>query len=91
MKAIADGRKWMNAYVAKKDKTLGEVAQGLRRLVHKTRTGTKESVNPRSEQVERGKDGNGHVLVNGPAVRRGGIRGQKCFCQSRVGRQIHWG
>lgn len=46
MKAIADGRKWIDAYVAKKDKTLGEVAKGLRRLVHKTIANTKESVNP---------------------------------------------
>jgi hypothetical protein len=46
MKAIAEGRKWIDAYVATKDKTLGEVAQGLRRLVQKTIAGTKESVNP---------------------------------------------
>jgi len=46
MKAIADGRKWIDAYVKRKDATLGEVAQGLRRLMKKTVPGTKESVNP---------------------------------------------
>jgi hypothetical protein len=46
MKAIADGRKWIDEYVAKKDANLGAVAQGLRRLVKKTVTDAKETVNP---------------------------------------------
>ena len=46
MKAIGDGRKWIDAYVEEKDTALGEVAQGLRRLVKKTVAGTRESVNP---------------------------------------------
>jgi hypothetical protein len=46
VKAIADGRKWIDAYVAKKQSALGEVAQGLRRLMKKTVPGTTESVNP---------------------------------------------
>jgi hypothetical protein len=46
MKAIADGRKWIDKYVERKEPTLGEVAQGLRRLMKKTVPGTKESVNP---------------------------------------------
>ena len=46
MQAIADVRKWIDAYVEKKDVKIGEIAQGLRRLVKKTLAGTKESVNP---------------------------------------------
>jgi len=46
MKAIADGRKWIDAYLEKKDAELSEVGQGLRRLMKKTVPGTKESVNP---------------------------------------------
>jgi len=46
MKAIPDGRKWIDAYVEKKDAKLGEVAQGLRWLMKEILTGTKESVNP---------------------------------------------
>jgi hypothetical protein len=46
MKAIADGRKWIDAYVEKKDANIGEIAQELRRLVKKTVAGTSESVNP---------------------------------------------
>jgi hypothetical protein len=46
MKAIADGREWIDAYLERKGAKLGEVAQGLRRLVKKTVAGTKESVNP---------------------------------------------
>jgi hypothetical protein len=46
MQAIADGRKWINAYVEKKDAKGGEIAHGLRRLVEKTVTGASESVNP---------------------------------------------
>jgi hypothetical protein len=45
MKAIADGREWIDAYVQRKGARLGEVAQGLRRLVKKTVAGSKESVN----------------------------------------------
>lgn len=36
MKAIADGREWIDTYVSKKNAALGEVAGGLRRLVKKT-------------------------------------------------------
>jgi hypothetical protein len=46
MKAIADGREWIEAYLKKKDAHLGDVAQGLRRLVRKTVASTRESVNP---------------------------------------------
>jgi hypothetical protein len=46
MKAIADGRKWIDEYVGEKDKHVGEVAQELRRLVKRTVAGTRESVNP---------------------------------------------
>jgi hypothetical protein len=45
MKAIADGRKWIDAYLEAKDTELGEVAQGLRRLVKKLVPGITESVN----------------------------------------------
>ncbi|MGB7847961.1 MAG: DUF1801 domain-containing protein [Candidatus Acidiferrum sp.] len=46
MKAIAAGSEWIDAYVEQKGTKLGDVAQGLRRLVKKTVEGTKESVNP---------------------------------------------
>jgi hypothetical protein len=46
MKAIADGREWIDAYVARKSPELAAVAQGLRQLMRKTVPGTKESVNP---------------------------------------------
>ena len=46
MKAIANGRKWIEAYLNRKDRELGKVAQGLRKLVKETVPGTKESVNP---------------------------------------------
>jgi hypothetical protein len=45
MKAIADGRKWIDAYLEAKDTELGQVAQTLRRLVKKLVPGTTESVN----------------------------------------------
>jgi hypothetical protein len=45
MKAIADGRKWIYAYLEAKDTELGQVAQTLRRLVKKLVPGTTESVN----------------------------------------------
>jgi len=46
MKAIAEGRKWIDGYVKRKGVEHGEVAQGLRRLVKKTVPGSKETVNP---------------------------------------------
>jgi hypothetical protein len=46
MKAIADGREWIDAYVTDKEAKLGHVAQGLRQLVKQTVSGTTESVNP---------------------------------------------
>jgi hypothetical protein len=46
MKAIAHGREWIDAYLKQKSSELGEVAQGLRRLMKKTVPGTTESVNP---------------------------------------------
>jgi hypothetical protein len=46
MKAIPDGRRWIDAYVEKKDARLGEVAQGLRRLMKEIVAGAKETVNP---------------------------------------------
>ncbi len=46
MKAIADGRKWIDEYVERKDTTLAGLAQELRRLMKTTVPGTKESVNP---------------------------------------------
>jgi len=46
MKAIADGKEWIDAYVERKDKELGRVAGGLRALMKKTVPDTKESVNP---------------------------------------------
>jgi hypothetical protein len=46
MKAITNGREWIDKYVQKKDANLGAVAQGLRRLMKKTVPGTKEMVNP---------------------------------------------
>lgn len=46
MKAIVDGREWIDAYVARKSPELAAVAQGLRQLMRKTVPGTKESVNP---------------------------------------------
>jgi hypothetical protein len=46
MKTIADGRKWIDAYVEQKDAALGEVAQELRRLMKKTVPAVTESVNP---------------------------------------------
>lgn len=46
MKAIADGGKWIDAYLQKKDPELAEVAQGLRQLMKKIVPGVKESVNP---------------------------------------------
>ncbi|MGB7731112.1 MAG: DUF1801 domain-containing protein [Candidatus Acidiferrum sp.] len=46
MKAIADGREWIDAYVVRKGGALEDVAQGLRRLMRKTVPEMKESVNP---------------------------------------------
>jgi len=46
MKAIGDGRQWIDKYVAKKRAELGDVAQALRRLMKKLVPGTTESVNP---------------------------------------------
>jgi hypothetical protein len=46
MKAIADGRKWIDEHLKKKNARIGEIAQGLRRLVKKTVAGSRESVNP---------------------------------------------
>jgi hypothetical protein len=45
VKAIADGRKWIDKYVEGKEAKLAEVAQALRHLMKKTVPGTKESVN----------------------------------------------
>jgi hypothetical protein len=39
-------REWIDAYVERKGPKLFEVAEGLRRLVKKSVTGVKESVNP---------------------------------------------
>ena len=46
MKAIPDGRVLIDAYIRSKSSKLGEIATGLRKLVKKTVSGTKESVNP---------------------------------------------
>jgi hypothetical protein len=46
MKAIADGREWIDRYVARKGPAMEGVAQGLRRLMKKIVPGIKESVNP---------------------------------------------
>jgi len=46
MKAIADGKEWIDAYAARKDKELGRLATELRLLMQKTVPGIKESVNP---------------------------------------------
>ncbi len=46
MKKTGNGRKWIDAYVKGKDRELGEVARGLRKLMKKTVAGAKESVNP---------------------------------------------
>ena len=46
MKAIADGRKWIDAYLERKQGERAEVAHGLRRLMKKTIPGVKETVNP---------------------------------------------
>jgi hypothetical protein len=46
MKAIADGRGWIDEYVSRKEVTLREVAQGLRQLMRKTVPNVRESVNP---------------------------------------------
>lgn len=46
MKAIADGRTWIDEYVAQKGAELGDVAQGLRRLMKELVPSTTESVNP---------------------------------------------
>jgi len=46
MKAIADGREWIDEYVSRKEVTLREVAQGLRQLMRKTVPSVRESVNP---------------------------------------------
>ena len=46
MRTIANGREWIDEYVAKKESKLGDVTQGLRRLVKKTVPDTKETVNP---------------------------------------------
>ncbi|MGB2668960.1 MAG: DUF1801 domain-containing protein [Candidatus Acidiferrum sp.] len=46
MKAIADGREWIDGYVARKGAAMEDVAQGLRRLMKKIVPGIKESVNP---------------------------------------------
>lgn len=46
MKAIADGKEWIDAYVTGKGEELGRLATGLRALMKKTVPGLKESVNP---------------------------------------------
>jgi len=46
MKAIADGREWIDEYVSRKEVTLREVAQGVRQLMRKTVPSVRESVNP---------------------------------------------
>ena len=46
MRAIADGRTWIDACIEAKDGELGEVAQSLRRMVKKLVPDTTESVNP---------------------------------------------
>jgi hypothetical protein len=46
MKAIADGKEWIDDYVARKDEELAHLATGLRALMKKTVPGVKESVNP---------------------------------------------
>jgi hypothetical protein len=46
VKAIADGRKWIDAYLERKDEKLAEVAHGLRLLMKKAIPGVKETVNP---------------------------------------------
>jgi hypothetical protein len=46
MKAIPNGKEWIDAYVARKDKELGRLATGLRSLMKRTLPGIKESVNP---------------------------------------------
>jgi hypothetical protein len=46
MKAIADGKDWIDAYAARKDKELGRLATELRLLMKKTVPGIKETVNP---------------------------------------------
>lgn len=46
MKAIAGGRKWIDAYLQEKGPALRDVAQGLRELMKKIAPGVKESVNP---------------------------------------------
>ena len=42
MKAIADGREWIDGYVARKGAAMENVAQGLRRLMKKIVPGMKE-------------------------------------------------
>jgi len=46
MKAIANGKEWIDAYVVGKDEGLGRLATGLRSLMKQTVPGIKESVNP---------------------------------------------
>jgi len=46
MKAIAEGGKWIDGYVKKKDEKIGEIVKELRRLVKKTAEGASESMNP---------------------------------------------
>jgi len=46
VKAIENGREWVDAYVKGKGDTLAEVARGLRQLMKKTVPGVRESVNP---------------------------------------------
>ncbi|HUN63170.1 MAG TPA: DUF1801 domain-containing protein [Candidatus Sulfotelmatobacter sp.] len=46
MKAIVNGKEWIDAYVAGKDEELGRLATALRSLMKKTVPGIKESVNP---------------------------------------------
>jgi hypothetical protein len=46
MKAIADGREWIDDYLAVKKGGLGALGHELRRLMRKTVPGVKETVNP---------------------------------------------
>jgi hypothetical protein len=46
MKAIADGKEWIDAYAARKDKELGRLATELRLFMRTTVPGIKETVNP---------------------------------------------
>jgi hypothetical protein len=46
MKKIEDGREWIDAYVERNSPELRDVAQDLRKLMRKTVSGIKETVNP---------------------------------------------